>query len=153
MSFVLGSKILLLTLSCFIPKQADLTFNEAKDQIVNQYKLHNAEKDLGIKTTNLEISENGFIRYRKTDSNNRSEYYSVKLSELKDACYLGDEKAGWLLLKFTAEAVIYQTYNDKAGNVDEMLAEISIPLKNINVDDINSLCSAINTLKQFDFKL
>lgn len=149
MAFVLGSKILLLTLSCFIPKQGDLTFNEAKDQVVNQYKLHNAEKDLGIKTTNLEISENGFIRYRKTDLKNRSEYYSAKLSELKDACYLGGEQAGWLLLKFTTETVIYQTYNDKAGNVDEMLTEIRIPLKNINVDDINSLYSAINTLKQF----
>ncbi len=153
MVFALGSKILLITLSCFIPRQDELTFPEARNQVLRQYNLHSAERDFGIKTANFEISENGFIRYRKTDNTNKSEYYSVKLKEFEEARYLGDEQAGWLLLKFTSEAVIYQTYNDKAGNIDEMLAEIRIPLKNINVDDINTLCSAINSLKNFSFNL
>lgn len=151
MAFALSSKILVFALSCFIPKAEDLSFTEAKTQIVNQYKRYNAERDLGIKTTTFDISETGFIRYRKTDAANKSEYFSVKLSEFTDANYLGDEKSGWLLLKFTKEAVIYQTYNDKAGNVDEMLAEIKIPLKNIDVDDINSFCNAMNSLKRCKF--
>jgi hypothetical protein len=148
MAFTLTSKILLFALSCFTPKHDELTFTEAKIQLINQYKLHSADQDLGVKNASFEISENGFIRYKRTTSDNKSEYYSVKLDQFKDAFYLGDEKAGWLLLKFTDEAVIYQTYNDKTGNVDEMLTEIKIPLKNIDVNDINSLYEAMKTLKQ-----
>lgn len=151
MAFALSSKILVFALSCFVSKADDLSFTEAKTQVVNQYKQYSAERDLGIKATSFDISESGFIRYRKTDAANKSEYFSVKLNEFKEASYLGDEKAGWLLLKFTNEAVIYQTYNDKAGNVDEMLAEIKIPLKNIDVDDINSFCNALNSLKKCKF--
>lgn len=153
MPLTIGCKLLLATLSCFLSDSEDLTFNEAKSQVVNQYYAHNADGFFGTKTATFEISDNGFIRYRKTDLKNRSEYYSVKLSELKDACYLGGEDAGWLSLKFSDEAVIYQTYNDKAGNIDEMLNEIRIPLKNINVDEINSLCKALTLLKGFAFKL
>lgn len=148
MAFTLISKILLTMLSCFFSRYDDLTFSEAKNEIVAQYKLHNAEQDLGVKSTSFEISDNGFIRYRKVDPDNKSEYYSVKLDQLKDVSYLGDEKAGWLVLKFAEETVIYQTYNDKTGNVDEMLTEIKIPLKNIEVNSVNSLYKAIETLKQ-----
>lgn len=148
MAFTLTSKLLVFALSCFIPKPDELTFTEAKTQLINQYKLHNAEQDFGAKTASFEISDNGFIRYKKTIAGNKTEYYSVKLDQFKDAYYLGDEKEGWLLLKFTDEAVIYQTYNDKAGNVDEMLTEIKIPLKNIDVNDINILYEAMKTLKQ-----
>lgn len=148
MAFALSSKIFVFALSFFVTNYDDLALTEAKSEVIQQYKLHNADIDLGVKTTNFEISENGFIRYRKTDSNNKAEYYSVKLNEFEDISYLGDETAGWLLLKFTKEAVIYQTYNDKAGNIDEMLTEIKIPLKNIRVDEINSLRKAMNTLKK-----
>ncbi len=152
MALALSSKIIIYALSCFIIKQDDTSFTEAKNQVVNQYKLYSAEHDLGIKTNSFEISEYGFIKYRKTDSANKSVLYSVKLSEFKDAIYLGDEKAGWLIMKFTDEAVIYQTYNDKAGNVDEMLAEIKIPLKNIAINEINSFCNALNVLKNYSLK-
>lgn len=152
MAFSLSSQILVFALSCFAPTHDDIVFTEAKNQVITHYKRHNAELDLGIKTTSFEISENGFIRYRKTDLANKSEYYSVKLTEFKDATYLGDENAGWLLLTFTEEAVIYQTYNDRKGNVDEMLTEIKIPLKNIDVNEINSFCNAMKTLRLYDFK-
>jgi len=148
MAFTLNLKILFFLLYGFVPKQEELTFTAAKSRILAQYKTYNAEKDFGAKTTSFEISDNGFIRYRRTAPDNKSEYYSVKLDKFKDASYLGDEKAGWLLLEFTDEAVIYQTYNDKTGNVDEMLTEIKIPLKNIDVNDINSLYDAMKALKQ-----
>lgn len=146
MAFTLSSKVLLLALSFLAAHREDLSYDAAKNQVINQYQLHNAEQELGTKKTSFEISEHGFIRYRK-DLNNRSEYYSVKLSEFKDLVYLGDEKAGWLILKFVDEAVIFQTYNDKSGNVDEMLNEIKIPLKNISINDINTLSGAMHTLK------
>lgn len=152
MVFTLSSQILVFVLSCFAPIHDDLVFMEAKNQVITQYKRYNAELDLGIRTSSFEISENGFIRYRKTDLANKSEYFSVKLNEFKDATYLGDENAGWLLLTFTEEAVIYQTYNDKKGNIDEMLTEIKIPLKNMDVNEINSFCKALKTLRLCNFK-
>lgn len=148
MALMLSSKIIITALAVLLAKTDDLAFTEAKKVVIDQYNSHNAERDLGCKATNFEISETGFIRYRKTGMDNKSEYYSVKLNEFKEAKYLGDEQKGWLLLKFTDEAVIYQTYNDKAGNIDEMLAEIKIPLKNINVDELNQLCTAMTKLKE-----
>lgn len=149
MALMLSSKIIITALSVLLAKTDDLAFTQAKKIVIEQYNHHNAERDLGSKATQFEISETGFIRYRKTDVNNKSEYFSVKLTEFKEAKYLGDEQKGWLLLKFTDEAVIYQTYNDKSGNIDEMLAEIKIPLKNINVDELNQLCNAMAKLKDY----
>lgn len=153
MAFTTSSKLIAFALSCFISKQDNLSFLAAKNQVVSQYKLYNAERDLGLKSTSFEISDNGFIRYKKTTIDNKSEFFSVKANELQDITYLGNENAGWLLLKFTNEAVIYQTYNDKSGNTDEMRSEIKIPLKHINVNEINSLVGGVNSLKQESIKL
>ena len=153
MPFTIGPKLIAAALSCFISNQDNLSFLTAKNEVMSQYKLYNAERDLGLKSTSFEISDNGFIRYKKTANDNKSEFYSVKANELQDISYLGNENAGWLLLKFTNEAVIYQTYNDKSGNTDEMRSEIKIPLKHINVNEINSLVVAVNSLKQESIKL
>lgn len=149
MALMLSAKIIITTLSVLLAKTDDLAFIEAKKVVIEQYNHHNAERDLGSKATQFEISETGFIRYRKTDVNNKSEYFSVKLTEFKGLKYLGDEQNGWLLLNFNDESVIYQTYNDKTGNVDEMLSEIKIPLKDVNIDELNQLDKAMNKLKNF----
>lgn len=147
MAFTFSSKILLLALSCFTTKHADISFSEAKNQLINQYHTHNAEQELGVKSANFEVSENGFIRYKKTYSNHRTEYYSAKLTQFKEISYLGNETAGWLVLRFTDDAIIYQTYNDKDGNVDEMLTQMKIPMKNIDLMEINKLEQNMITLK------
>ncbi len=147
MAFVFSPKILLLALSFFTITNTDITFSEAKKQLISKYKAHNAEQDLGVKSSNFDISENGFMRYKKTYNNNKTEYYSAKLTQFKEISYLGNEKAGWLVLIFSDEAVIYQTYNAKEGNVDEMLNQIKIPLKNIDLNEINSIEQIMKTLK------
>lgn len=148
----LSSKMIVFALACVFSNPDDISFLRAKNQLIDQFKRYNAEKDLGIKSTDFEISKNGFIRYRKTDQVNKSEYFSVKLNEFKELSYFGNEKAGWFLLKFTEESIIYQTYNDKAGNVDKMLTEIKIPVKDIDVEEINSFSRALDTLKKSEDK-
>lgn len=151
MAFLFSSKILLLALSYFTIIKTELTFSEAKNQLINHYKAHHAEQDLGVKTASFEISENGFIRYKKTFSNNKTEYYSAKLTQFEGMSYLGNEDAGWLVLKFNEETIIYQTYNDKEGNVDEMVSQIKIPLKNMNLTTIDTFDKTMITLKKLAF--
>ena len=139
---------LLIVIGSFLLQNADeLSLSAAKQEVIAQYKMHQAEQEAGAKSASFEISENGFVRYRRIN-NDKTEYYSVKLDQLKDLEYLGDESKGWLVLKFPEETVIYQTYNDKNGNVDEMLEEIKIPMKNVEVSQLNRLQNAIEKLKQ-----
>ncbi|RKD18245.1 hypothetical protein BCY91_15695 [Pelobium manganitolerans] len=139
---------LLIVIGSFLLQNADeLSLSAAKQEVIAQYKMHQAEQEAGAKSASFEISENGFVRYRRIN-NDKTEYYSVKLDQLKDLEYLGDETKGWLVLKFPEETVIYQTYNDKNGNVDEMLEEIKIPMKNVEVSQLNRLQNAIEKLKQ-----
>lgn len=57
--------------------------------------------------------------------------------------YLGSTTEGKLVLRTKGDDVIVQTYNDKAGDVDSMASELVIPLKNIEVDDLNKIKNTI----------
>ncbi len=147
MSFLLSKKLMLIAVACLSNGPDDAKLEEVRNRVVQQYNHCHAEKYFGIKKTSFEISNEGFLRYRTTDEQNKSAYYSVKLSKLKEAVYLGDEQVGWLVLKFVDDSVIYQTYNDKTGNVDEMLTEIRIPVQEISLTQIDLWCKAFELLK------
>lgn len=52
-----------------------------------------------MKANTFDISNNGFIRYRRTATNNKEEYFSLRLDKVKQIDYLGNENAGWIVLK------------------------------------------------------
>jgi len=92
-----------------------------------------------VKKYELNVTNNGFCRYKRYFNNGKIEYYSFKLSKFKDLDYYGTTTSGQLYLRTKNEDVIVQTYNDKQGDVDSMATCVIIPLKNIEAEDLNRI--------------
>jgi hypothetical protein len=101
-----------------------------------------------LKKWELLFTNDAFLRLRKTYQGGRQEYFSFKLSRFKDMDYLGNNIRGTLRLKTLADDIIVQTYNDPKGNVDSMTTQLSIPVKNMEADQLDSLYQALNYLKK-----
>ncbi len=147
MSLILTKKLAFVALTCLLTSKDEINIQDAKKSIINHYQQYQAEKDFGVKKTSFEISDNGFVRYKRTTTENKTEYYSVKLDKIQEVIYLGNEKTGWLILKCMESSIIFQTYQDANGNIDEMVNEIKIPIKNIDVVELNKWVNDINILK------
>ena|SRR6476661_7429807 len=118
-----------------------------KNNILNVYHQHEAEKLVGTKSTNIDITKDGFLRYKRILNNNKTEYFSVKLNKINTLTYLGTERGGWVLLKCETSSVIYQTYKDPAGDVDSMMNELPIPFKSVTPEDLTILEDNFRKLK------
>jgi hypothetical protein len=134
------------SLSIFF-KLDDSNFEDYRKNFIENYQIYQAEKELGMKAFNFDISNNGFIRYRRTAANNRMEYFSVRLEKVKQIDFLGNENAGWIVLKCEKESVIYQTYRDTKGDVDNMIDELRFPAKAIELQKINEWNFDFNEMK------
>lgn len=147
--------ILMLCISMFFNFLITISFNEidkvkfesCKRNLIEQYQLHQAENLFGAKKTDLEINDLGFFRYKKTNLNGKVEYYSVKIENFQNVDYLGNEDAGWLIINCKPETIIFQTYNDKNGNEDEMIDQIKIPMKNTGVESLNLISLNFQEIK------
>jgi hypothetical protein len=100
-----------------------------------------------IKKFELQLTSDAFIRFRKTYQNSKQEYFSFHLHSLADMSYLGNAEAGTLQFKTTDEDIIVQTYNDRKGNVDSMANVLSIPVKNMGAERLDSLNTVIEHFK------
>ncbi|TCC87100.1 hypothetical protein [Pedobacter hiemivivus] len=93
-----------------------------------------------IKRYELNVTNNGFCRYKRYYLSGKIEYFSFNLVKFKDLDYYGTDKNGQLYLRTKGEDVIVQTYNDKkGGDVDSMATYMAIPLKNIEPQDLSDL--------------
>jgi hypothetical protein len=108
---------------------------------------YDASTDVKIKKWELTLTEDSFIRLRKTYQTGKQEYFSFHLQRLQDIEYLGNVYSGTLLLKAKSDDIIVQTYNDRKGNVDTMASVLSIPLKNMEPERLDSLHSALMYFK------
>lgn len=122
-------------------------FESCKRNLIEQYQLHQAENLFDAKKTDLEISDLGFFRYKKTNLNGKVEYYSVRVENLQNVDYLGNEDAGWLIINCKPKSIIFQTYNDKNGNEDEMINQIKIPMKNTGIESLNIISLNFQEIK------
>lgn len=118
-----------------------------RDEIIGAFKKHESEKYLGYKSYKLEITDQGFIRYRRVLANNKTEYFSVRIDKFLALNYQGTEKSGWLLLGCEPSSVIFQTYKDPLGDVDSMTNEIVFPLNDISAEELNQLKNNFENLK------
>ncbi len=144
----------LIYISAFFGAQTidKVAFEKCKNEISFYYNNHHAEDVLGYKTGTLVISEQGFLRYTLKTASGKTEYYSLKLQKLKNISFLGTENANWLVLSCDDESIIYQTYKDKNGDLDEMINTLKIPLKNIKIEGVNQLSDNFYQLKQLFYK-
>jgi hypothetical protein len=100
-----------------------------------------------LKKWDLVLTEDAFIRLRKTYQNGKQEYYSFQLHRLSDMDYLGNTENGTLQLKTTADDIIVQTYNDHKGDIDTMATELNIPVKNMQPERLDSLQMVLDYFK------
>ncbi len=108
---------------------------------------YDSSADIKIKKWELNLTDDSFIRLRKTFQNGKQEYYSLHLPKLDDMDYVGDVNSGTLELKAKSDDIIVQTYNDRKGNVDSMASVLKIPLKNMEPDRLDSLEHALTYFK------
>jgi hypothetical protein len=104
--------------------------------------------DAKLKKWELNLTDDSFIRLRKTYQNGKQEYFSFQLHQLDNVDYLGNENAGILELKAKSDDIIVQTYNDRKGNVDSMATVLSIPVKNMPLERLDSLREALNYFRE-----
>ncbi|WP_231462322.1 MULTISPECIES: hypothetical protein [unclassified Pedobacter] len=105
-----------------------------------------AQESSTIKKYELNVTNNGFCRYKRYFNSGKVEYFAFKLAKFKDLDYLGTSTAGKLYLRTKSDDVIVQTYNDRAGDVDSMAASIVIPLKNIEAEDLNQIRESLTRI-------
>ncbi len=93
-----------------------------------------------VKRYELNVTNNGFCRYKRFFVSGKIEYFSFNLAKFKDIDYYGTDKKGYLYLRTKGDDVIVQTYRDrKGGDVDSMASYMSIPLKDIDAVDLNAI--------------
>lgn len=111
--------------------------------------LHNPEAELHkIKKFELLLSDEGFLRYRRTYINGKQEYYSLNLTRVRTIDYLGDTASGELSIQTQEDDVIVQTYNDRGCDVDSMATHFRLPLHNIDAKDLAALHDDLFEMKR-----
>lgn len=108
---------------------------------------YDATADVKLKKFEINLTDDSFLRLRKTYQNGKQEYFSLQLQQLDDLVYLGTIYKGILRLKTKDDDVIVQTYNDRKGNIDTMATILDIPLKNMEPERLDSLQRALNYFK------
>jgi len=101
-----------------------------------------------LKKWELSLTSDDFIRLRKTYPNGKQEYFSFHVHRFKDFDYLGTTVSGILQFKTMADDVIVQTYNDPKGDIDTMATSLSISVKNMAPERLDSLRTALIYFKE-----
>lgn len=99
-----------------------------------------------VKRFEINVTNNGFCRYKKFFNNGKQELFAFNLSHFKAMDYYGSATKGELYLRTKSDDVIVQTRNDRKGDIDSMGAYIVIPLKNIDVDELNALSTSLQKI-------
>lgn len=92
-----------------------------------------------VKKVDIQLTKEGFFRYRRTLMSGKQEYFAFNLSQLETMHYLGTTQSGYLVFQTLPESVIVQTFRDNRGNIDTMASEVRMPLKSIEADDLAQL--------------
>ncbi len=101
----------------------------------------------GIDRCELNVTGTGFCRYKRFFENGKIEYFSLNLIRFKDFDYLGTVNAGDLIIHTISDDVIVQTYNTKDGDLDSMASVMTIPLKNIEPEDLNAFAKTFLSMQ------
>ena len=139
--FTLGLKISLCSVFCVglfafsDPETMEQYAGFLQKTLADHYDA--SQENSQIKSYELNVTNNGFCRYKRYYKSGKTEYFSFKLSKFKEMNHLGDASAGKLLLQTKGDDIIVQTYKDKGGDVDSMTTQLMIPLKNVEAEDLN----------------
>ena len=115
--------------------------------MLNKYYDREGQKS-ALKHYELNVTNNGFCRYRKVYVSGKEEFFAFNLMRFKSMDYYGDTTSGELWLRTKHDDVIVQTRNDREGAIDSMATYVVIPLKNIDVEQLNDLADRLKKLTQ-----
>lgn len=101
-----------------------------------------------LKKYELNVTKTGFCRYKCFFNSGKVEYFSFNLMKFKDLDFLGTTQKGTLLLHTKGDDVIVQTYNSKNGDIDSMATYMSIPLKNMEAEDLNEISAKLQKMSR-----
>ena len=127
----------------------DDPIHQFAERVLNKLnKMHHSESEL-LKVRNCELllSNEGFLRYRKTYISGKQEYYSLNIIRVSSVNYLGDTDSGNLLIKTMEDDVIVQTFNDREGNIDSMATHFRLDLHSVEPEDLVALQNDILGMK------
>ena len=106
-------------------------------------RVYDPSGEVKLKKWELSITDDYFLRLRKTYQNGKQEYYSCQLRRFNEMDYVGTNASGFIKISTAADNIIVQTYNDRKGDIDSMTTAFTIPVKNIEPEQIDSLRSAL----------
>jgi hypothetical protein len=109
---------------------------------------YNPARDTKLKKWEISITPEHFIHFRKTYQHGKQLYYSIDLKQLDTINYQETPAGGQLKFKTLQDDIIVQTYDDPKGNIDSMSTELSIPVKGISPERLDSLNDAIKYFKE-----
>lgn len=111
-------------------------------------EAYNPSVDTKLKKYEIEVTPDHFIRLRKTYPHEKQEYFSFNLQRFSDLNYLHSTgSTDTLQMKTVADDIIVQTYNDPKGDIDSMATVLTIPVKNMSPERLDSLKAALTYLK------
>jgi len=105
--------------------------------LTKYYDLESQGKE--IKRFEINVTNTGFCRYRRFFNKGKEEYFAFNLSRFKSMDYYGNAIKGDLYIRTKNDDVIVQTRNDRKGEVDSTSTYLVIPLKNVDVEQLNAL--------------
>jgi hypothetical protein len=109
---------------------------------------YNPARDAKLKKWEISITPEHFIHFRKTYQHGKQLYYSLDLKQLDTINYQETAAGSQLKFKTLHDDIIVQTYDDPKGNIDSMSTELSIPVKEISPERLDSLNDAIKYFKE-----
>ncbi len=113
--------------------------------LLNKY-YDNEAQGKELKRIELNVTNTGFCRYRKVYNSGKVEYYAFNLSRFKTLDYYGNAEKGELYLRTKNDDVIVQIRNDRKGEIDSTTTYMVIPLKNIDVEQLNALGESLRSV-------
>lgn len=135
-----------LFLGGFKPFSAEQEWINWGNRFLNESYDPTAEPKL--KKYEITLTEDHFIRLRKTYQHGKQEYYSFNLKRFAELGYLpGTAETDTLELKTQADDIIFQTYEDPQGDIDSMATHWDLPVKKLSPKRLDSLKQALNFLK------
>ncbi|QTE34728.1 hypothetical protein J3L18_16350 [Mucilaginibacter gossypii] len=104
----------------------------------------NPAPDIKLKKWEITLTNDYFLRVRKTYQQGKQEYFSFNLHRLTNVDYLASDTTGILKFNTQTDDIIVQTYEDPNGNIDSMATTFGLPVHNMSATKFDSLKNALH---------
>jgi hypothetical protein len=108
---------------------------------------YNPVSEAKLKKWEITLTPEHFVRLRKTYQHGKQVYYSFNLNQLDSMNYIKTSTGSQLQFRTINDDIIVQTYDDPKGDIDSMSTLLSIPVKDISPDRLDSLNDAVRYFK------